>query len=42
MTAHHTGPALLRRIDPAVGLLPEDFTALATWAAQSVSGRSGF
>ena len=42
VTAHHTGTALLRRIDPAVGLLPEDFTALATWAAQSVSGRTGF
>jgi hypothetical protein len=28
----HDGPALLRRIDPAVGLTDDDFVALAAWA----------
>ncbi|MEZ0108809.1 hypothetical protein ABH920_002810 [Catenulispora sp. EB89] len=28
----HDGPALLRRIDPAIGLTAEDFEALAAWA----------
>ena len=32
-TAHHPGPSLLQRIDPSVGLQPDDFTALAAWAA---------
>jgi hypothetical protein len=31
--AHHAGPSLLRQIDPAIGLLPEDFAALGQWAA---------
>jgi hypothetical protein len=30
--AHHTGPALLRHIDPAIGLTGGDFEALAAWA----------
>ncbi|MFD7922149.1 HAD domain-containing protein [Streptomyces sp. NPDC059740] len=29
---HHPGPALLYPVDPAVGLVPEDFEALASWA----------
>ncbi len=29
---HHGGAALLRRIDPSLGLLPQDFTALLEWA----------
>ncbi|MCX5395932.1 HAD domain-containing protein [Streptomyces sp. NBC_00102] len=33
VAAHHPGPALLRQIDPAVGLEPPDFDALAAWAA---------
>ncbi|MGW2839948.1 hypothetical protein ACWCWD_19400 [Streptomyces sp. NPDC001493] len=33
VAAHHPGPALLRRIDPAVGLERPDFDALAAWAA---------
>ncbi|MFI9024730.1 hypothetical protein [Streptomyces sp. NPDC053560] len=37
---HHTGPALLYRVDAAVGLLPEDFDALAAWAARPVPGRA--
>ncbi|MFJ5921844.1 hypothetical protein ACIQF6_04445 [Kitasatospora sp. NPDC092948] len=28
---HHPGPALLRRIDPEVGLTETDFTVLAAW-----------
>ncbi|MFD9287828.1 hypothetical protein ACFWBV_05840 [Streptomyces sp. NPDC060030] len=32
VAAHHPGRALLRRIDPWVGLLREDFDALADWA----------
>ncbi|MFG2432367.1 hypothetical protein [Streptomyces sp. NPDC048590] len=30
--AHHPGQALLRRIDPGVGLAGEDFEVLAAWA----------
>ncbi|MEZ0095250.1 hypothetical protein [Streptacidiphilus sp. EB129] len=30
---HHGGAALLRRIDPSRGLLPQDFTALEEWAS---------
>ena len=30
---HHSGAALLRRIDPSLGLLPQDFTALEEWAS---------
>ncbi|GGZ02282.1 hypothetical protein [Streptomyces nitrosporeus] len=33
VAAHHPGRALLRRIDPGVGLVAGDFTALAGWAA---------
>ncbi|MEU1087046.1 hypothetical protein ACFYPN_14535 [Streptomyces sp. NPDC005576] len=33
VAAHHPGPALLRQIDPAVGLERPDFDALADWAA---------
>ncbi|MEU5303061.1 hypothetical protein ACH4YO_30280 [Streptomyces noursei] len=29
---HHRGPALLRRIDPRVGLTAEDFAVLGAWA----------
>jgi hypothetical protein len=29
----HPGPALLLRIDPRLGLLPADFTALTDWAS---------
>ncbi|WP_368862266.1 hypothetical protein [Catenulispora pinistramenti] len=32
---HHDAPALLRRIDPAVGLAAEDFAALAAWVEES-------
>jgi hypothetical protein len=38
VTVVHSSPALLHRIDPAVGLLPEDFAILATWAAR-ITGR---
>ena len=31
---HHPGPALLHRVDPRRGLLPEDFAALSAWARQ--------
>lgn len=30
---HHDGSALLHHVDPRLGLLPEDFTALDEWAA---------
>ncbi len=33
VTAHHGGPALLHHVDPRLGLLPDDFDALAKWAA---------
>jgi hypothetical protein len=33
---HHAGPALLRRIDPAIGLADEDFEALAAWAEDMI------
>lgn len=33
VAARHEGPALLHRIDPRIGLSPDDFTALAEWAA---------
>lgn len=29
---HHDGPALLHYVDPAIGLVAEDFEALAAWA----------
>ncbi|GGX27410.1 hypothetical protein GCM10010341_56190 [Streptomyces noursei] len=29
---HHRGSALLRRIDPRVGLTAEDFAVLGAWA----------
>ncbi|MFC9328499.1 hypothetical protein [Kitasatospora sp. NPDC057015] len=32
--AHHDGPALLHRIEPRVGLVADDFTALGAWAAE--------
>ncbi|WP_307127969.1 hypothetical protein [Streptomyces sp. B1I3] len=31
VAAHHPGRALLRQIDPRVGLVPTDFDALADW-----------
>jgi hypothetical protein len=31
--AHHPVPSLLLRIDPSLGLLPEDFAVLKEWAA---------
>ena len=31
--AHRTSPCLLLRIDPRLGLQPDDFTALGAWAA---------
>ncbi|MFJ4792549.1 HAD domain-containing protein [Kitasatospora purpeofusca] len=34
VATHHTGPALLHRIDPRVGLTAADFTVLAEWAAE--------
>ncbi|WP_370371547.1 hypothetical protein [Catenulispora sp. GP43] len=34
----HEGPALLRRIDPAIGLVTEDFEALAAWAESVGTG----
>ncbi|WP_329041284.1 hypothetical protein OHT61_24860 [Streptomyces sp. NBC_00178] len=30
---HHSGPALLHRVDPRRGLVPADFAALSAWAA---------
>ncbi|GHF08011.1 hypothetical protein GCM10014715_74910 [Streptomyces spiralis] len=30
---HHDGPALLHWVSPRVGLLEQDFKALADWAA---------
>ncbi|TWF98285.1 hypothetical protein [Kitasatospora viridis] len=30
---HHDGPALLHRVDPRLGLGPDDFSLLARWAA---------
>jgi len=32
--AHHDGPALLREIDPRIGLTAADFQALAAWAQE--------
>ncbi|MFF7329716.1 hypothetical protein [Streptomyces sp. NPDC008150] len=32
VAAHHNGPALLHHVDPRLGLLPDDFAALAEWA----------
>lgn len=31
VSAHHTGRALLYRVDPRIGLQPNDFHALAAW-----------
>ncbi|BAJ32260.1 MULTISPECIES: hypothetical protein [Kitasatospora] len=31
VAAHHTGPALLLRVDPQVGLTEDDFTVLEEW-----------
>ncbi|MEU7554337.1 hypothetical protein AB0B01_18700 [Streptomyces sp. NPDC044571] len=31
VAAHHPGPALLHRVDPAFGLTDADFTVLAAW-----------
>jgi hypothetical protein len=36
--SYHDGPALLRRIDPRVGLLPDDFEALREWATSLATG----
>jgi len=33
VAAHHPGPSILLRIDPSLGLLPEDFAVLKEWAA---------
>lgn len=30
---HHAGPALLHRVDPRLGLRPEDFAVLGAWAS---------
>lgn len=35
---HHRGRALPYRVDPAKGLLPDDFTTLRQWAAGLVEG----
>lgn len=35
---HHRGRALLHRVDPAKGLLPDDFAALRAWAADRPDG----
>ncbi|GFE25477.1 hypothetical protein RB199_25635 [Streptomyces libani] len=35
---HHTGPGLAHRVDPAKGLLPDDFAALREWAAEVAGG----
>ncbi len=37
VAAHHLGPALLHQVSAGLGLLPEDFGALHTWA-RKVSG----
>jgi len=31
--AHHAGRCLLQRVDPSLGLQPDDFTTLSAWAA---------
>jgi hypothetical protein len=33
VVAHHPVPSLLLRIDPSLGLQPDDFTALGAWCA---------
>lgn len=33
---HHSGPALMRRIDPFTGLTEKDFTILREWAEEGV------
>lgn len=38
---HHPGEALLRRIDPARGLVEEDFEALEAWARERGQSRPG-
>ncbi|GIH74111.1 HAD domain-containing protein [Planobispora longispora] len=35
VAAHRSGPALLHRVDPRIGLLPGDFAALAAWARRA-------
>ncbi|WP_225448508.1 hypothetical protein [Streptacidiphilus sp. P02-A3a] len=37
--AHHPAPSLLLRIDPSLGLLPEDFAVLKEWAAELDRGQ---
>ncbi|MER6310956.1 hypothetical protein [Streptomyces sp. NPDC001657] len=37
---HHPGPALPHRVDPAGGLLPDDFATLRKWAADHAPGTS--
>ncbi|MFI0787486.1 HAD domain-containing protein [Streptomyces lydicus] len=32
VAAHHSGPALLRQVDPRVGLTADDLDVLASWA----------
>jgi hypothetical protein len=34
--AHHQGPALLHRIDPSIGLTPDDFSILKDWASSHI------
>lgn len=38
VAVHHAGPALLHRVDPRLGLLPEDFTVLHAWASGLAAG----
>ncbi|MEU9116652.1 hypothetical protein AB0D04_34120 [Streptomyces sp. NPDC048483] len=38
---HHPGPALPHRVDPAKGLLPNDFTTLRNWASGHPDGAAG-
>lgn len=39
VTANHRGPALLHAVSPSLGLLDDDFSALAAWAT-SLTGRT--
>jgi hypothetical protein len=38
VTEHHPAPALLHHVNPRLGLLPHDFTALRAWAATIPGG----
>lgn len=41
VAAHHSGPSLLLRVEPDLGLLPADFNQLAYWAGELAAGAPG-